>query len=184
MIILCSKKCNTYFKEIIQKYSKTTNFCNLECPYCNSHDFIKWGFYERNVIYFSDDENQIKTLVLKVQRVRCQSCNKTHALLPFGIIPYKQFTDEIISKIFLELTSDSLNNILNKYQIEQSVIKKWISQYNKKHKSKVNILTKQRNNKESLIQFLNNYLNKLSYINKYNLCFMQNKLGCLGLCPS
>lgn len=184
MIILYSKKSNTNFKEKLQIYLETINYCNLECPHCHSHDLIKWGFYERNVIFFSNDSNQLKTIILKVQRVRCSSCGKTHALLPFGIIPYKQFTDEIISQILSELTCNSLNNVLNKYPIEQSVVKKWIKQYNKRHKSKVNVLTMSHNNKKSLIYFLNNYINKISYINKYNQCFMQNKLTCLGLCVS
>ena len=113
----------------------------------------------------------------------CKSCNKTHALLPFGIIPYKQFTDEIISKIFLELINNSLEEISNKYFIDQSIIKKWINQYNY-HKSKMNTFMKSHNNENSIMNFLNNFINKVNYIKKYNLCFMQIKLGCLGLCSS
>lgn len=184
MIILSSKKSNTNFKETIQIYLNTVNFCHLECPNCHSHDLIRWGYYERNAIFFSSDEITIESTTLKIQRVRCKSCRKTHALLPFGIIPYKQFTDEVISKILLELTDNSLDNVLNKYQIDQSIIKKWYYQYNKYHKSKVNTLIKYHNSKESLIIFLNQFINKLNYINNYNLSFMQIKLGCLGLCSS
>lgn len=184
MIILYLKKINTKFKETAKKYFKIVNFCSLECPHCHSHDLIRWGNYERNVIFFSNDGIKIETMILKIQRVRCKSCKKTHALLPLGIIPYKQFTDEVISRILIELTSNNLTDILNKYQIEYSIIKKWINQYNKKHKSKVNIFIKYHNNKESLIKFINNYINKILYIEKYNLCFMQIKLGCLGICPS
>ena len=112
MIILYSEKINTNFKEKIQIYLNTVNFCNLECPNCHSHDLIRWGYYERNVIFFSDDEITIENKLLKIQRVKCKSCNKTHALLPFGIIPYKQFTDEIISKILLELTDNTLETMV------------------------------------------------------------------------
>lgn len=168
----------------MQMYLNVTNFCHLECPNCHSHDFIRWGHYERNVIFFSNDKTIIKSTTLKIQRVKCKSCNKTHALLPFGIIPYKQFTDEVISKILLELTQDSLDKVSNKYQIDQSIIKKWYYQYKKIHKSKVNTLIKCHDNKKSLIYFLNQIINKFNYINNYNLTFMQIKLGCLGLCPS
>ena len=184
MIILYSKKSNTKFKKNIQNYLNTTNFCHLECPNCHSHDLIRWGFYERNVMFFSNDEISIENRIIQIQRVRCKSCGKTHALLPFGIIPYKQFTDEVISKILFELTDNTLEDVSSKYSIDQSIIKKWHYQYNKFHSFKVNTLTVSHNCKQSLIQFLNSFINKLTYINKNNLCFMQIKLGCLGLCPS
>lgn len=195
MIILFSKKSNTNFKEKMQKiqiqfkeriqiYLNTVNFGHLECPHCHSHDLIRWGSYERNVIFFSYVGNSLESKILKIHRVRCKSCGKTHALLPFGIIPYKQFTDEVISKILEELTNDTLENISIKYQIDPLLIKKWCYQYNKFHRSKVNTLTNYHNSKMALIRFLNNFANKLNYINHYNLSFMQIKLGCLGLCSS
>lgn len=184
MIILSPKKSNTNFKETIQIYLNTVNFCNLECPHCHSHDLIRWGNYERNVIFFSKDITNTESLILKIQRVMCKSCGKTHALLPFGIIPYKQFTDEVISKILFELTNNSLEDVSNKYLIDQSIVKNWYYQYNKYHKSKVNALMKVHNSKNSLKLFLNIFIDKINYINNYNSCFMQIKLGCLGLCSS
>ncbi len=168
----------------MQNYLNITNFGHFECPNCHSHDLIRWGYYERSVIFFSSDEITIESTTLKIQRVMCKSCNKTHALLPFGIIPYKQFTDEVISKILLELTYITLENTSNKYLIAQSIIKNWCYQYNRFHKSKVNTLIKHHNSKDSLRQFINVFVNKLNYINNYNLCFMQIKLGCLCLCSS
>lgn len=182
MIILYSKKSNNNFKETIQFYLNSVNFGYLECPNCHSHDLIRWGFYERNVIFFSNDELTIESNILKIQRVKCKGCGKTHALLPFGIIPYKQFTDEVISKILFELTYVTLENTAKKYLIDQSIIKKWYHQYNQFHKSKVNTLIKHHNSKNSLRQFINMFINKLNYIDNYNLCFMQIKLGCLCLC--
>lgn len=168
----------------MQNYLNIANFGHCECPNCHSHDLIRWGYYERNVIFFSNDEITIESTTLKIQRVMCKSCNKTHALLPFGIIPYKQFADEVISKILLELTYNTLENTSNKYLIAQSIIKKWCYQYNQFHRSKVNTLIKHHNSKDSLRQFINVFVNKLNYINNYNLCFMQIKLGCLCLCSS
>jgi len=150
MIILYSKKININFKERIQIYLNTVNFGYLGCPNCHSHDLIRWGYYERNVIFFSSDEITIESSIIKIQRVMCKGCDKTHALLPFGIIPYKQFTDEVISKILFELTNDSLENTSNKYLIDQSIIKKWCYQYNQFHKSRVNTLTKLHHSKNSL----------------------------------
>lgn len=182
MIILYSKKINTNFKEKLKNYLNIVNFGNIECPNCHSHDLIRWGYYERNVIFFSSDKISLESTTIQIQRVKCKSCNKTHALLPFGIIPYKQFTDEVISKILLELVNNKLESVLNKYQIEQSLIIRWLFQYNKFHKSKINVLLKQHNN-NTLKYFLCND-KKRDYIDEYNNCFMQIKLGCLNLYSS
>ena len=130
MIILNSKKRNTKFKEIIHNYVKVCNFGLLECPHCGSTHIIKWGTYERNVIFFNENGTILEAFLLTVQRVKCKSCNKTHALLPFGIIPYKQFSDEVISKILLELLSSNIDDVSSKYSIDSSVIKRWMHQMN------------------------------------------------------
>ena len=186
MIILSQKKINTNFKETIQNYLNTVNFGYLECPNpkCHSHNLIRWGYYERNAIYFSNNSNVFECNILKIQRVRCKSCGKTHALLPFGIIPYKQFTDEVISKVLYELTFNTLSNVLDKYTISQSVIKNWCIQYNKFHKANINTLIQFHNSEKSLTIFLSNIINKIHYIDNYKKCFMQIKKGCLDLCPS
>ncbi len=53
-----------------------------------------WDFYEHGVIYYKNDN--IYSNIIKIQRIRCQSCSSTHALLPFGITSYKLITDEIV----------------------------------------------------------------------------------------
>lgn len=170
--------------KIVKFYVNITNFGPLECPNCHSHDLIRWGSYERNVIFFSHDDTKIASMIVKIQRVRCKGCGKTHALLPIGIIPYKQFSDEVISKILLELIDNTLGNVSDKYQIDSSVINKWYCQYRKYHLSKVNTLVKIHNRKKALKEFLVNYISKINYIINYKRCFMQIKLGFLGLCPS
>lgn len=182
MIILYSKKINTSFKEELQNYLNIVNFGNIECPNCCSHNLIRWGNYERNVIFFSNDKTTLESITIKIQRFKCKSCNKTHALLPFGIIPYKQFTDEVVSKILLELVNDKIENVITRYQIDQSLITRWLFQYNKYHKSKINTLIKNHND-NALKDFLFND-KKRDYIEKYNNCFMQIKLGYLNLCSS
>ena len=70
MILINLKKINTNFKEnifnnsknkiidkiesfmkVLNDYSKMTNLPNLECPNCHSHDLIRWGSYERGIIF-------------------------------------------------------------------------------------------------------------------------------------
>ena len=71
MIILYSKKININFNEIMQMYLNVTNFCHLECPNCHSHDFIRWGHYERNVIFFSDDGNDFWKMAILIKITFC-----------------------------------------------------------------------------------------------------------------
>lgn len=198
MIILNSKKINTlieksvkngkkisfYLKELLQDYFNINNFGPLECPHCHSSQFLKWGFYIRNIIFFGNDGVSLESYHLSVQRVRCKSCGKTHALLPFGIIPYKQFSDEVISKVFYELLTSSTDDVSSKYLIDPSIIKNWKYQLKEYHLPFISTLFGGHNTRNILNDFLMNIPNKLIYINVNHYCFMQIKMGILGLCPS
>lgn len=126
----------------------------------------------------------MESCLLSVQRVKCNSCGKTHALLPFGIIPYKQFSDEIISKILYELLTTTIDKVSSKYLIDSSIIKNWIFQFKKYHLPNVSTLIQEHNLKNILKKFLTNISNKLKYIIININCFMQIKKGILGLSPS
>ena len=93
MIVLNPSKVKLKFQEKLDIYKDMKNFGSLECPCCHSKEYILWGFYERGITYMK--QAQIYSETVKIQRVRCKSCGKTHAILPFGIVPYKQLTDEI-----------------------------------------------------------------------------------------
>ncbi|MBQ9318036.1 MAG: hypothetical protein IJR82_00150 [Bacilli bacterium] len=131
MIILNSKKINTKLKKYLKIYINSINYGLLECPHCHSNNLIMWGHYNRNVIFFNDDGISMESCLLSVQCVKCNSCGKTHALLPFGIIPYKQFSDEIISKILYELLTATIDQVSSKYLIDSSIIKNWVFQFKK-----------------------------------------------------
>ncbi len=107
MIILNPKKSNTKFKDFLENYNDSLNLPYLTCPNCNSSRFIKWGFYQRNIYYVDEI---IKYDIIKIQRIRCKDCGKTHAILPFLVVPYKQ---SLIDVILLSLTNDFKDNIIN-----------------------------------------------------------------------
>lgn len=183
MIMFNSTNVNTNFKKNVQNYLNITNFGPLECPYCHSYDYILWGHYERNVIFFSSDNTTLTSMVLSVQRVKCKSCGKTHALLPFGIIPYKQFTDEVITKIINELFNSNIDELSKKHLIDITVIKNWMFDLKKKHLPRITTLMRTSNKKTALINFFINPKYKELYLINYNRCFMQNKLGWINLAP-
>lgn len=64
-----------------------TNIPYIECPYCNSTNLIKHGYYTRNINYI--DDGVIIYEIINIQRVKCKDCGHTHALIPSFIVPYK-----------------------------------------------------------------------------------------------
>lgn len=184
MIILISKKINSYFKKNLINYINTNNYGILTCPNCGSNEYIRWGHYERNVIFFNEGGTCLESFILNIQRIKCKSCNKTHALLPFGIIPYKQFNDVVISEILFKALNTNVNEISTKYNIDCSLINKWIYQFKKFHFFRISTLLSKHDIKDTINSFFKNYEYKIKYIISNNFCFMQNKLGCLGTGPS
>lgn len=175
MIVLNHQKIKSNFEENLQIYEKTLNFNHLECPYCHSKEYIRWGFYERGVIYKKN--NKIFQEIMIIQRIKCKSCNKTHALLPFGIIPYRQLTDEVIIDIIIDNENEELYFSLD-------TVKKLKKQFNKyflpylitllNTKNLKVIMNKLKNEKEVIL---------IRFIKETKRCFMQIKLGWLLLCP-
>lgn len=62
-------------------------FSSIVCPSCSGVGFTRHAFYKRKVTLPTG-----KTISLRVLRVKCAHCNKTHAVLPLAIIPYKRIT--------------------------------------------------------------------------------------------
>lgn len=169
-------------QKTVKNYEETTNFGILVCPCCGSTNVIKWGTYERNVIYWKDD-NTLKSKVVTIQRIMCNSCNVTHAVLPLGIIPYKQFASEVITRILKEVTTMNIMKLSEQYCISESLIKNWISDFKEKHFSRLKVLLKDTPIK--MLEIIDQSIEeKVKYIKQYNRCFMQIKLGVLGLSPS
>lgn len=66
------------YDEIIQRLA----FHKLSCI-CGCHgDFVRHGYYNRSV------KAALRSRVIRILRVRCKSCGKTHALLPECLVPY------------------------------------------------------------------------------------------------
>lgn len=119
MIILYSKKINN-FNEFFLKYNNFVNLPYLECPNCNSTNIIKWGSYNRNINYLNEFIVEYK--IINIQRVKCKNCGKTHALIPYFIVPYRINTLDIILKSLLNDTD---------IDISFDTIYKWNKDFNK-----------------------------------------------------
>lgn len=173
MIILNSINVNTNFENNLNSYKNILNFTRLECPCCHSKEYIKWGFYERGVTYMKN--GRIHSETVSIQRILCKSCNKTHAILPLGIVPYKQLTDEILISLLLDET-------IVEY-FSDDMIRYYKKQFLTYHFNYLSTLLNNHDRKKILCLIKKKRETILSkYIRRHNRCFMQIKLGVLGFC--
>lgn len=186
MILLKLTKYNTYkennIKNFIKDYKSRTNYGILICPACGSCKLIRWGCYERNIIYI--DNNCFVEEKLKIQRVYCKSCKTTHSLLPEGIIPYKQFSLDSIIEVLSNPYSNDINDAINtSYLICFETIKRWQKQFKMFFPYLVTMF-KTRVKKDILKNIKANILNFFESFYKINhRCFLQIKLLPLNMCP-
>ena len=83
MILDFSVNFNDYNEKILNFYG----VWNFKCPCCNAfRSFSRHALYSRNICILKD--NQIIEKRLNILRLKCKSCETTHAVLPADVIPY------------------------------------------------------------------------------------------------
>ena len=127
MIICFNEKINSLSEEnlnfnYIQKIMPTLDDVkDHKCPYCNRKNaLINYGHYNRNVSFLC--KNEIKNFYVSVQRVRCKSCKRTHALLPCFIIPYVIMASFSIAKIVANTAQKSAYQICKLFSLSHQII--------------------------------------------------------------
>ena len=79
---------NSYMQSLMPELS---DVCSNKCHSCGAiNTLVKFGSYHRNISCIIDDV--IENYNVSVHRVKCKSCNHTHALLPNFLVPYKIMT--------------------------------------------------------------------------------------------
>ncbi|WP_350354453.1 DUF6431 domain-containing protein [Thomasclavelia cocleata] len=98
MITSISQVFNTDTKYNQDSYDsdiRCLNYATVKCPKCGAVGFFhNHGRYFRYLFNNSDE-------LINVQRVRCEKCLSTHALLPDVIIPYRYFSAPLLLKTLL-----------------------------------------------------------------------------------
>lgn len=64
------------------------DYKSIVCPYCMNVGFRRTGFYYR----YLETADTHSIFRLKVLRVRCEACNRTHAVFVLYIIPYSRIS--------------------------------------------------------------------------------------------
>ena len=99
----------------------------LTCSCGMSGQLIKHAYYDRHI----KTPNGI--IILKILRVKCKCCNKTHAIFPECIVPYSQILlNDHVSIIKAYNNGSSFDSImLSNEFIDESNIRYIIKQYRK-----------------------------------------------------
>lgn len=84
MITIFTPDCNTISQEYYDITISTLEFCTLLCTCKHSGCLTKHAYYRRKL------KTESGGLKLKICRVKCSVCGRTHALLLSCIVPYSQ----------------------------------------------------------------------------------------------
>lgn len=115
-----NKKNIKVLKTMIKEYEDNYNLEYIECPDCKCSDYIFYGTYERNLLSNAD-------LRIKIKRVQCKYCHKTHAIIPSFITPYFQHESSYINMVIYMLIvmqhkKQYIEHLLN---ISRQKIRQW-----------------------------------------------------------
>lgn len=127
-------------------------FCSIMCPFCSGIGFTRHAFYKRKVILPNGE-----TISLRVLRVKCAHCNKTHAVLPLAIIPYKRITYMTATRIINLNTRKAVKDFLdNNLDIDENMIYRIKQQFKHRWKQILISLDISRINIESIKVIIQN----------------------------
>ena len=140
MIICFNKKINNFSEKKFKKFNShdeqisyiqslmpdITDISANECPFCHARNkLVKYGKYNRNLSILVD--NSVETFNISVQRVKCKSCSRTHALLPNFIVPYKIMAIFSIAQIVQKAALTSAYQLSEAINISYQAIYQYIA---------------------------------------------------------
>ena len=119
------KTYNLFTQKTYNQFLGTIQFHRLSCSCGRSGCLIKHAYYERRV------KTPDGCITLRILRVICKRCHKTHAVFPEWIVPYSQILLKDHLKIIqTHLNQDSFEPIMmSNLYIDESNIRYIIRQY-------------------------------------------------------
>ena len=98
------------------------------CPHpdCRAADaLIRWGTYERQA------RTGLEVYHIRVQRIRCKACGRTHSLLPDFLHPYRHYVISLLQRVvsLCLLAGLGINRLMNRLIGQgpaRSTVREWI----------------------------------------------------------
>ena len=133
MITQIAKSIKYITQEIYNRYLNSISFSTFSCSCGSSGRFTKHGFYIRSI------KNPSGKVKLSIQRIKCSSCDKTHAVLHPSMVPYSQILlPDTVKIIKHHENNKSFNPILdNNPEITESDVRYTIKRYLKYWRQKI-----------------------------------------------
>lgn len=146
------------------EYINKLDLKDLVCFCGNSRCLTKHAYYPRKV------KSCHGTISLKILRVKCSQCNRTHAIILSCMVPHSQILLKQLLEI-VKMPSKSLNDVMISHNIDEAhirYIKKQFRLYWKERIERLNVL------KEDLLPSLCFHHFKLQFMqirNRINIPF-------------
>ena len=101
------------------------------CPHpdCQAADaLIRWGTYERQA------RTSLEVYCIRVQRIRCKACGRTHSLLPDFLHPYRHYVMSLLQRVVsLYLLAElGINRLMKRATGRgpvRSTVREWITSF-------------------------------------------------------
>lgn len=95
MLARIGEEIKTITSESYQEFISGLEIHRIQCSCGHAGCLIRHGYYERRLKTASG------TITLKILRVKCRECGKTHSILPECVVPYSQIPVDIQQKMII-----------------------------------------------------------------------------------
>lgn len=98
------------------------------CPSCGAKSNCTFfSSYSRNMITFENGSNTCHNIV--ITRVLCNSCGRTHAILPANLIPFGSYSLSFVLTVLRAyfLGTQTVTYLCNYFQVSVSTLYGWIN---------------------------------------------------------
>lgn len=84
------KQYSGWVERLVQRASEALALLPRRCHLCGGEDLIRYGFYRRYA----------GRVLVRIQRMMCKTCGRTHAVLPSFLAPYRPYEMRVVERVF------------------------------------------------------------------------------------
>lgn len=158
----CNIFSGTFLQNTVEKIEMYTQFITslnvfgLECNYCHRKgSCIRHGYYERSYLLKAEDLMGEGTRI-RILRVKCKHCGRTHAILPEEIAPYLPFSTAFIFPVLYQFyeKKKTVGKICKEFQITAPQLYRWKERFERQKDQFLGVLESDRYNGRDALTWL------------------------------
>ena len=156
---------------------KDIKLSKIECPCCKASGQCEYiSPYKRTMISAADDTQKVQYLLIK--RAKCNSCGRTHAILPDILVPYGSYSIRFILIVLTKYLQrkTSVATFCDKWHIAASTLYSWIHLFIDHYSSFVSALDRISKVTEEAIASVENHDTFMNaFFERFRFHFLQLK---------